>query len=61
MTTTREIKYWEILRNMICDIIDERRWCHIPVLSWEAVRKEAVERLYVRGIFQDIGLSTGDA
>jgi hypothetical protein len=55
MNRCRAPAYWEQLRNEMVDILEVMVEAqHEPI--WEEVRQEAIARLYVRGIFQEIGL-----
>jgi hypothetical protein len=67
MMMVRTPRYWEQVRDEMADIFE----AHAPIAqlgsdrsftkTWEAVRKEAIEKLYVNGVFHDIGQWKGDA
>lgn len=47
-------RYWEQVRDEMADILDEDVARRCEAKSFEVARQEAVERLYVRGIFQEL-------
>lgn len=53
--TARTPKYWEQIRDEMVSIMDELFWdTTVEVISFPETRKAAIERLYVRGIYQEI-------
>ena len=60
MKVMRHLAYWELVREEIATVIEES----MPPVdltgeitwekSWDQARREAIERLYVLGTFQDL-------
>jgi hypothetical protein len=59
MMMVRTPRYWEQVRDemarLITDLIDDDNPEDVDgLIEWNEVRKEAIMRLYIRGIFQEI-------